>query len=235
MLGDKKANIKVGGDFDPVPADKYTVQIADVNMVTQFNKWKGEDQDLLNYQYIILDKNEMEDGSTTRGRYLWHRVSQSLSAKSWLLKLVKAVYGRDLTREEMEAFDPESIIGKQVDVLVEQNPNKTGDTIYNNVTSYSKTIKELEPVDFTPNATAEIENESEPAVKQVDAPDLTPEGGLDFAKAFASDLEKENEEAEEEELSEDEELKKMEEELAKKKAQLKAKKATEKATTAKAK
>ena len=150
MLEGKKANIRLGGDFDPVPMDRYTIQIADVNFVNQFSKWKGKEEELLNYQYVILDEKQMpvkegqEKADTTRGRFLWHRMSQTLGQKSWLLKLVKAAYGRDLTKEEMENFDPEAIVGYQVDVMVEQTPNKEGTTIYNNVVSYAKTLKMLE-------------------------------------------------------------------------------------------
>lgn len=219
MLEGKQVNIKVGGDFDPIPADKYTVLIADVNLVTQFNKWKGEDQELLNYQYIVLDDKAMDGDETTRGRYLWHRMSQSLSSKSWLMKLAKAVVGRELTREEMEKFDPEALIGKQVDVMVEQNPSKDGSAVYNNVISYAKNLKALEPVDFNAGQ-SEKEVESTP----VETPNLM-EGGLDLEDAFAESLEKESEEAEEELTAE--EVAEMEAKL--KKAKAKAKSATAKA------
>ena len=39
---DQKLNIKTESNgFDPIPADKYTVEVFDVNMVTQFNKFQG--------------------------------------------------------------------------------------------------------------------------------------------------------------------------------------------------
>ena len=56
MLEGKKLNIKIGGDFEPIPMDKYTVQIADVNLKSQFNKFKGVEEEMLNFQYVILDK-----------------------------------------------------------------------------------------------------------------------------------------------------------------------------------
>ena len=186
MLNGKETDIKVGGDYDPIPSDKYTVQVVDVNLVTQFNKWKGEDQELLNYQFAILDDKPMPDSEeTTRSRLLWHRMSQALSSKSWLLKMVKAVYGRDLTKEELEAFasDPESIIGKQVDVMVEQNPSNDGSVIYNNIISYSKCVKQLDPYMDTPAATTKTKKSS-PAIEKVETPSLTPEGGMDFEDAF---------------------------------------------------
>lgn len=144
---DKKVTIKVGGDFSPIPMDKYTVQIADVNAITQFNQFKGEEQEMLNYQFIVLDDKPTEDNNSTRGRYLWKRCSMSLNEKSWLGKLAKAAYGRDLTNEELKSFDPESIVYKQVDVMVNQVPSKDGSMIYNNIVSFGKTVKPLEAYD----------------------------------------------------------------------------------------
>jgi len=168
MLGGKKVDVRLGGDFDPIPMDKYTVQIADVNLKSRFNRWKGEEEEILNYQFTVLDEKPMtEEGGTTRGRFLWHGMSPSLGAKSWLLKLAKAVYGRDLTKPEMENFDPEAIIGKQVDVVVEQNPSKDGTAIFNNIVAYSKTLKQLKPdfewTDEDRKASKEVEKSTEPA------------------------------------------------------------------------
>lgn len=147
MLDKTKLKIKVGGDFEALPADKYTAQISDVSLVTQFNKFKGVEEDLLNFQFTILDEKITESGESTRGRLVWQRVSQTLGGRSKLGKLAVAVYGRELTKEELEGFDPEALIGKQVDIMVVQNPSTDGTTIYNNIISVSKVIKKLQAVD----------------------------------------------------------------------------------------
>lgn len=198
MLGGRKIDIKVGGDFDPVPMDKYTVLIADVDLIIQFNKWKGVEVELLKYQFIILDDKETEDGSSTRGRYLWHRMSPSLSPKSWLLKFAKATYGRELTKEEMEEFDPEELVGKQVDVMVENSENEG--QVYNNIVSYSKTVKKLEPVSVKQEVskTAPVQRVSSSVIKKAEE---VLDGGLGLEE-------------------EDEELKALEEAAARKRAEL---------------
>jgi len=176
MLDKNEIDIKMGGGFDPIPADKYTVQIADVSLKSQWNKFKNADQDYLNYQFIVLDDKPMpeDEGETTRGRYLWRRMSQSLNSKSILFKFVRAVYGRDLTPEELKDFagNPDSIVGKQVDVMVKQNPGDDGATVYNNIIDFSKNVKELETVEFTPQP-QDVEVESKP-VSSTDASDPTP-------------------------------------------------------------
>lgn len=149
MLNGIKPTIRVGGgNFNPIADGAYTLQIVDVTMVSGFNKFKGVDEEKLNYQFAVLDDTPQDDGSTSRNRYLWKRCSLSMNEKSWLYKLAKAVYGHDLNKEEMEKFDAESIIGKQVKALVSQSPSSDGATIYNNIMTFSKADKQLEPVEF---------------------------------------------------------------------------------------
>lgn len=159
MLEGKKLVIKTADEmpaFEPIPADKYTCQIVDVNAVEQVNNFKGGvSETRLNYQFVILDpKKEDEKLHSLRGRYLWKRTSLSLHEKSWLAKLAKAVYGRELTKDEQKNFDPESLVGKRVDCMVEQQPSKDGSRIYANVISFTKPSekgidgKPLEDFDF---------------------------------------------------------------------------------------
>lgn len=153
MLNGQKVEINLGGNFDPVPMDKYTVQCVDVNLVTQTKFQSSEEEEVLNYKFAILDDKPMEvtnekgekvEGST-RGKFLWKRCRLAMNDRSWLGKLAKAAYGRALTKEEIQAFDAESIVGKQVDVLVEQK--EKDEKIYVNITSFSKTMKPQKPMD----------------------------------------------------------------------------------------
>jgi hypothetical protein len=207
MLDGKKVTIKVGGGFAPLAMDKYTLEIVDVSVVSQFNKFKGEEQEMLNYQFQVLDNKEVPETDpveSTRGRFLWKRCSMTINQKSWLGKLVTAAYGRDLTKEEMESFDPEFIIGKQVDCMLDQKPSTDGTMVYNNILSFSKCGKKLTPTNYDPQAT-KIEKTSAP-IKTEETPD-----------DFIAGLEEEQAKSEEDEIA------KQEAELAERKAALKKK------------
>lgn len=163
----EKVDIKAS-DFLPVPMDAYTVLTADVALIVQFNQFIGKEEDIFNYTFIILDEKDMpgkkgEEDTTTRGRFLWKRCRQSLNNKSWLYKLAKAARGRDLTKEEVDDFDPESLVGKQVRVNVEQQESKDGQKIFNNITTFAKVVKKLEPVEYEKKQLA-VEKETVPAV-----------------------------------------------------------------------
>lgn len=150
MLEGKKFKFSVGGgNFSSIPMGVYTCQIVDVNAVTKMNKFKGEEQEMLSYKFAILDDIALDDGGTTRNRYLWKDCSISMNEKSWMYKLAKAVVGREMTTEEMENFDAESIIGKQVVVMLEEKPNKENTAVFNNIMSFSKAVKQLTPVEYT--------------------------------------------------------------------------------------
>lgn len=148
---DKKYEVKVGGDFSPLDMGVYQVQIVDVSAVEQANPFKGGAiETKFNYQMAVLDDNTMADGSTSRNRYLWCRCTPVLSEKSWLFKMAVAVLGRTLTKEEQDTFDAESLVGKQVKVMVEQKPSKDGTKVFNNILSFSHASKDMEKVEFTP-------------------------------------------------------------------------------------
>jgi hypothetical protein len=171
MLNGVKVTIKAGGSFDPIPADKYQLQVLDVALIKSFNKFKGEEVDMLNYQFGVLNDNPMPEGSdpkTTRGKYLWKRCSLSLNKKAWLNKLVIAVTG---TEPDVATFDPESLVGKQVCAFVEETPAKDDpSTIYNNITSFMKAPKLMEELDNKANSVVQ-EKSSTP----VDMPEDDPE------------------------------------------------------------
>lgn len=150
MLNGYKPNIRVGNSYTPLAEGAYICQIVDVNPVTGMNSYKGVEETKLNYQFAILDDIQQEDGSSSRNRFLWKRCSESMNEKSWLYKLYKAVLGRDPTKEELENFDAETLIGKNVKCLVDQKPSSDGATIWNNIISFSKADKKLEAVDFEP-------------------------------------------------------------------------------------
>lgn len=153
MLNGQKIEIPLNGGFDPVPMDKYTVQCVDVNLVSQQKFQSTEEEDVLNYKFAILDDKPMEVTNeagekvegTTRGKYLWKRCRLALGEKAWLRKLLTAALGRTPTKDELKTFDPEFLVGKQVDVMVEQT--EKDEKVYVNIVSFGKAIKPLKPVD----------------------------------------------------------------------------------------
>jgi hypothetical protein len=169
MLGERKANVKIGGDFDPIPMDKYTVQISDVNykMYTKYQSTEQEEQ--LKYTFAILDDKPLnEKGESTRGRLMWSHVRQILNNKSNFYKLAKSAYGRDLTTEEQRqlADNPELLIGKQVDIMVEQT-EKEG-IVYSNIISYTKNTKPLPTVEVKRQDQTVVEKSTAPAIAPVE-------------------------------------------------------------------
>ena len=192
MLNGAKTNIQVNeGTFEPIPTDKYTVQITDINLKIRFNPYKQAEVAGLNYEFTILDNKTMDvegeggksEIESLRGRKLWRWMSQSLGTKSILGELVRAILG-DLTLDEKKAFDPESIVDKQVDVMAKkQEPNKDG-MVYTNIISFSKTIKELTAFDNDKSVKGE-DKVSEPVIDKMED-----EESDDFIKGLEKDKKK---------------------------------------------
>jgi len=159
MLNGYKPNIKVGNSFALIPEAMYTLQIVDVD--PEVSNYMGVDKNVLTYKFIILDEGKDDEGGEIRGRYMWKRCGESMGDKSWLNILATAVYGHVLTDEEKVSFDPEAIIGKQVQAFIEQKTKKDGSGVYNNILKFSKATKELEPVEYSPKDQM-VEKSSQP-------------------------------------------------------------------------
>lgn len=220
MLEGKKVNINTNDSFDPVPMDRYTVMAEDVDLIQQFNGFTGKDEDVLNYKFVILtdkpmpEKEGEKEPQSTRGRYLWKRCRPALNSRSWLGKLAKAIIGRELTKEETATFDPESVIGKQMDVMVEHKDSKDGQKTFVNIISFQKTAVPLEPISkeerpqkatiqkkTAPAIAPKAKDEAEELIEELDAEGQEPADNAEVEKVEASaDAELAAAEAEMEEL-----------------------------------
>ena len=180
MVGSAPIKLNKGMIFDAVPEDKYQVQVTDVTAVVALNTYKGVEEEKLKFEFTILDEDKTmiskddfgkEAESKLRGRKLWARFSKNLSVAngrlsvtgkaSNLSKLLMAIYGRPLEEPELEVWEPEDTMGKQVCVMVNQTPDGKGN-IWNNCVSFSPIKKEMTPVEK--NAKESSTKKSTPAV-----------------------------------------------------------------------
>lgn len=222
MLNGQSLPIRVGGDFAPLPADKYTCQVADVKIVRQLNYTKTAEEEVYQFKLIVLDEKEIsvangEEPQSTRGRFLFRNCTPAFSPKSWLSRLATAVAGRELSKEEMEKFNAESIIGKQVDALVEQNEGtgKNAGKVFANIVAFTKTTKPLSPMSDDEIAKAQ------PAVEKTSTPAVAP--SANDPEAFIAQTNKESAEEKGEEEVEDPEIAELNKKLAEAKERAKKK------------
>jgi hypothetical protein len=178
LLNGIDAGVKTGGDFSPIPMDKYTLQLMSITPVQQFNKFKNEDQAMLNFQFVVLDGKEMEDGAKTRGKYLWKRCSLSYNSKSWLFKILAGMLGREMTKEEQDKYDLSALVGMQVSAMVDQKPSADGQAIYNNILTFSKVTKKLPSWEMASEASTTVTS------KSVSVDDIA--AGIEAEKVFGA-------------------------------------------------
>lgn len=176
----QKVTVKQSGNYSVLPADKYQVLVVDVEDIMQNNPFKGKEELMLNYKFAILDEKEDADGATTRGRFVWKRMSPSFNEKSWLFKMANGVYGHTLSQEEKDSFDVEkSVLGKQVCIMVEEKPSaKDSSMIFNNIISFSPIKKEMEPVEYTAKPSEVIKESAPLSAPKVATEDELKELGL---------------------------------------------------------
>jgi len=225
-----KGKIKLRGgnsDFETIPEGLYTLQILDVDAVEW--SYKGQDKEGFNFKFAILDEEELpESGESTRGRFLWWRVSNSLNKRSNLFKLATAALGRKLTEEETdvegtECLDLNDLVGLQLIGMVANKEDAEG-RVWSNIGSVSKAKTKLDPVEYVPEEVKVVKTKTSPIEeedgKEEEDDDIEEILENPILKEIKDEIEyKEEDKKEEEDDDEEEELAKLE--LAAEKAKLK--------------
>lgn len=172
-----KPKLSGGKSFELIPEGLYTVQVLDVDEAT----WeiKGQTVEGYNFKFGILDEEDLpESGETTRGRYLWSRVSNAITKKAYLHKLAVAALGRPLTEEEQDPSDdnddklnPNDLVGSQLIISV-IHTEKEG-IKYANIESgnFTKARHKLEPMEYSPEETETKRTVTKPVKKVVEEDD----------------------------------------------------------------
>lgn len=164
----KPVKISTGGTFTLIPEGVYQVQLADINLLENvITSYAPEGKDMLDFKFVILDDVEIpaengKEATTTRGKFLSQRMTPSLNEKATMYALVKAIMGRLLTKDEIMSFNPESLIGKQCQIVVVQNPSKDGTKMFANIDNYLKATKKLPPFDGDLQQTVVLDNVTKP-------------------------------------------------------------------------
>lgn len=129
-------------NFIPAPEgvhDAVCVDVVDLGMVKV--TWKGKTKESHKVRIAWELDKEMppnEDGEK-KGRFIaMNRYTLSMDAKSNLRKMLKTWRGRDFTKEEMDGFDLEKIIGIPCQILITHNDDNKDGVVYANVESVLK-------------------------------------------------------------------------------------------------
>lgn len=164
----KPVKISTGGTFTLIPEGVYQVELADINLLENVvTSYAPEGKDMLDFKFVILDDVAIpaeagKEATTTKGKFLSQRMTPSLNDKATMYALVKATMGRVLTKDEIMSFNPESLIGKQCQIVVVQNPSKDGTRMFANIDNYLKVAKQLPAFDGDLQQTVTIDNSTKP-------------------------------------------------------------------------
>ena len=111
-----KLSEKKGGDFAPPPIPEGTVKAVIVD-VTPLKKQQSQYGEREVFRLVYQTEVENEDGGPC---YIWSRgYTPSLNEKANFRKDLKKILGRELTKAELDEFDPEVLIGTGVKLIVE--------------------------------------------------------------------------------------------------------------------
>jgi hypothetical protein len=135
-----KLSEKKTGDFSPHPETDSPVRTVIVD-VTPLKKRQTEFGEKEEFKLVFESETKDDDG---KHFCIWSRgYTPSLNPKAAFRKDLKKLLGRDLTAQELEEFDTESLIGLGAKLMIEHSVS--GDTTYANIAMMRPDEKPLTP------------------------------------------------------------------------------------------
>lgn len=134
--------------FNPIPEDKYTVELVDIELKDAVGQFAQPDEKVFAFTFALLDGVDTK-GNPLRGRLLWSSfvptfLSISPRSKKWpgkneLYRIVEAFTGQEMTdelAEKFEANDLKGLVGKQCVVFTRNTQSNNSDKIFSNIYNY---------------------------------------------------------------------------------------------------
>lgn len=137
-----KLSEKKDGNFQPHPETDSPVKAVIVD-VTPLKKRETQFGTKEEFRIVFESETEKEDGE----RFcIWSRpYSPSLHEKAALRKDLKKLLGRDLTKQELEEFETEELIGLGAKLMIEHAHSQDGTQTYANIAMIRPDDKPLKP------------------------------------------------------------------------------------------
>lgn len=130
--------IKEGGNFIPAPEGVHNAVCVDIVELGEVQTTWGP-KSMIRVVWEIDAK--MEGGKPF---LVMQRYTPSLGAKTTLRKHLKSWRGRDFTKEELEGFELDDILGASCQLVIEHNDGNNGNT-YANISAILKAKDKLAP------------------------------------------------------------------------------------------
>lgn len=143
-------------EFPLLKNDIYQVELVDVNIEEKQKYQSSEMEEKLSFEFAVLSGRDA-DGGEARLRLLsknfvpTYLYISTKNGKNWLYKVVEALIGRELTKEEeargVSSKTLDYLVGKQCRVLLEKVPSKKdANRFYSNISNILPADSEMTPL-----------------------------------------------------------------------------------------
>lgn len=183
MIADNmKIEFKPFEGFTPLPEDKYTVELLDINTKEAKGQFAKPGDMNLSFQFVLLE-GEAEDGTSLRGRSVWANFAPTTlfdnpKAKNWpgkceTWRIIEALSGVEMKEEATKAGLTgevlNALIGEQCVVFTANTVSKTDSTkVFSNIINYKVATKKLKPLTDEEKEKARVKGSEVPGEKVED-------------------------------------------------------------------
>tara|TARA_R110000850_G_scaffold212205_1_gene337945 strand:+ start:66 stop:671 length:606 start_codon:yes stop_codon:yes gene_type:complete len=145
---------KEGKEFKIVSADNHLARCYSlIDLGTQTYEYKGEvkEQRKVRITWELPNETDIFDGEE-KPMIIGNKYTWSFSEKGNLRKMLESWRGQKFTKDEVNEFDEEKILGVPCLINVIHAKNSDGSRTYANIGSVSKVMKNMEcPEQFNPS------------------------------------------------------------------------------------
>lgn len=124
-------------NYEPIDDGFYEAVVTELAETRKFNQFKNEEQDVLQIKFTLLDE-------PYKDKVVAQTFTPALTKSSNLMALCRALYGRELTVEEMATVETSEdianlVINKPVICIIKNKPGKKDPTrMFYSITDFMK-------------------------------------------------------------------------------------------------
>jgi len=127
-----KYNVKTN-NFEILEPGRYTLELTEI-AESIGKKYQSEEEEVrLKWKFQTIKERNSENEAFTV--FFFTRTIFTTHEKNKLNKVIKGLFGKQLSVEEFNKIDSDELIGKRVDVLVENNERPDG-RVFTNITTF---------------------------------------------------------------------------------------------------
>ena len=171
MIEDTMVIEKEEVKYDPLPVDKYQVELLDISVKDATGRFAKPGEKNFVFQFVLLDGKDEEGKELRAIRSVWAnfvptKLQINPRAKKWpgkneLYRIVEALNGEEFVAEQITGKELKGLIGKQCIIFTQNSEPNVDGKVFTNVANYKMISEELPSLTDEEKENAKVKKDKE--------------------------------------------------------------------------